>query len=54
MNKRERRFLDLHQKNSAQDITALTTRELIKRVKLQDYLYTSAWCRFERFLRLKQ
>ncbi len=54
MNKRERKCLSLHERNTKQDLTEFSVGELIKRAKLQDYLYTSAWGRFERFLRLKQ
>lgn len=50
MNKRERKMLDIHRKNSQQDISSFSITELAQRVKLQDYLYVNSWRRTENWL----
>ncbi|MCP4988304.1 MAG: hypothetical protein GY928_20330 [Colwellia sp.] len=50
MNKRERRYLKIYEKNKAQDLSGFNLAQIAERAQLQDTLYRLAWFRYEKYL----
>lgn len=53
MNKREKRLLAIYNKRMNEPITEFTTDQLIRRVKEQDYCYTEAMRRTDKYFMAK-